>query len=170
MAKEITIPAEASYHVKNLIINGVPKRVIGKPDVSLLTVLRDQLKMTGTKRGCDCGQCGVCNVILNGKVVRSCITRWKNVPEFSQITTIEGIGTPDNLHALQWAMIVCGAIQCGFCTPGFITSGKALLDQNPNPTREEVREKLDGLPLHRLQADSRRGYEGRRHPARRGEN
>ena len=60
MAKEITIPAEASYHVKNLIINGVPKRVIGKPDVSLLTVLRDQLKMTGTKRGCDCGQCGVC--------------------------------------------------------------------------------------------------------------
>ena len=140
MAKEITIPAEASYHVKNLIINGVPKRVIGKPDVSLLTVLRDQLKMTGTKRGCDCGQCGVCNVILNGKVVRSCITRWKNVPEFSQITTIEGIGTPDNLHALQWAMIVCGAIQCGFCTPGFITSGKALLDQNPNPTREEVRE------------------------------
>ena len=131
---------EATYHVKNISINGVPRRVIGKPEVSLLTVIRDQLKMTGTKRGCDHGQCGVCNVILNGKVVRSCITKWKNVPEYSEITTIEGIGTPENLHALQWAFIVCGAIQCGFCTPGFITAGKALLDINPNPTREEVRE------------------------------
>ncbi len=131
---------EANYHVKNLTINGIPRRVIGKPETPLLTVIRDQLKMTGTKRGCECGQCGVCNVILNGLVVRSCITRWKNVPDFSEITTIEGIGTPDNLHALQWAFIVCGAIQCGFCTPGFITAGKALLDSNPNPTREEVRE------------------------------
>ncbi|HAJ93970.1 MAG TPA: aldehyde oxidoreductase, partial [Synergistaceae bacterium] len=131
---------EANYHVKNLTINGVPRRIIGKPETSLLTVIRDQLKMTGTKRGCDHGQCGVCNVILNGKVVRSCITKWKNVPEYSEITTIEGIGTPENLHALQWAFIVCGAIQCGFCTPGFITAGKALLDSNPSPTREEVRE------------------------------
>ena len=131
---------EANYHVKNLTINGVPRRIIGKPETSLLTVIRDQLKMTGTKRGCDHGQCGVCNVILNGKVVRSCITKWKNVPEYSEVTTIEGIGTPENLHALQWAFIVCGAIQCGFCTPGFITAGKALLDSNPSPTREEVRE------------------------------
>ncbi|MEA4873130.1 MAG: molybdopterin cofactor-binding domain-containing protein [Synergistaceae bacterium] len=131
---------EANYHVKNLTINGVPRRIIGKPETSLLTVIRDQLKMTGTKRGCDHGQCGVCNVILNGKVVRSCITKWKNVPEYSEVTTIEGIGTPENLHALQWAFIVCGAIQCGFCTPGFITAGKVLLDSNPSPTREEVRE------------------------------
>lgn len=131
---------EANYHVKNLTINGVPRRIIGKPETTLLTVIRDQLKMTGTKRGCDHGQCGVCNVILNGKVVRSCITKWKNVPEYSEVTTIEGIGTPENLHALQWAFIVCGAIQCGFCTPGFITAGKALLDSNPSPTREEVRE------------------------------
>ena len=131
---------EANYHVKNLTINGVPRRIIGKPETTLLTVIRDQLKMTGTKRGCDHGQCGVCNVILNGNVVRSCITKWKSVPEYSEITTIEGIGTPENLHALQWAFIVCGAIQCGFCTPGFITAGKALLDSNPSPTREEVRE------------------------------
>lgn len=131
---------EANYHVKNLTINGIPRRVIGKPETTLLTVIRDQLKMTGTKRGCDCGQCGVCNIILNGKVVRSCITRWKNVPDYAEIITIEGIGTPDNLHALQWAFIVCGSIQCGFCTPGFITAGKALLDSNPSPTREEVRE------------------------------
>ena len=141
MAKEMSAAQlSASYVVKNLTINGVPRRVIGKPDVTLLTVLREQLKMTGTKRGCNCGQCGVCNVILNGKVVRACITRWKSVPEFSQITTIEGVGTPENLHALQWAMIVCGAIQCGFCTPGFIMCGKALLDENKNPTREEVRD------------------------------
>ncbi|MCF0247092.1 MAG: molybdopterin-dependent oxidoreductase, partial [Synergistes sp.] len=138
MAKEI--PELATFHVKNLVINGVPRRVIGKPMVTLLTVLREQLKMTGTKRGCNCGQCGVCNVILNGKVVRACITRWKDIPEFSEITTIEGIGSPAALHAMQWAMIVCGAIQCGFCTPGFIICGKALLDQNQNPTREEVRE------------------------------
>ncbi len=131
---------EANYHVKNLTINGVPRRVIGKPETTLLTVIRDQLKMTGTKRGCNCGQCGVCNIILNGRVVRSCITRWKNVPEYSDIVTIEGIGTTDNLHAIQWAFIVCGAIQCGFCTPGFITCTKALLDQDPSPTREEVRD------------------------------
>ena len=131
---------EANFHVKNLTINGVPRRIIGKPETSLLTVIRDQLKMTGTKRGCDHGQCGVCNVIMDGKVVRSCITKWKNVPEYAQITTIEGIGTPENLHALQWAFIVCGAIQCGFCTPGFITAGKALLDSRPNPTREDVRD------------------------------
>lgn len=131
---------EKNYIVKNLTINGAPRRIIGKPDSTLLTVIRDQLKMTGTKRGCDMGQCGVCNVILNGEVVRSCITRWKNVPDLSGVVTIEGVGTPENLHALQWAFIVTGAIQCGFCTPGFITAGKALLDSNPNPTREEVRD------------------------------
>ncbi|MEG1798933.1 MAG: molybdopterin cofactor-binding domain-containing protein, partial [Synergistaceae bacterium] len=132
--------AESMYHVKNMTINGVPRRVIAKPETTLLTVIRDQLKLTGTKRGCDCGQCGVCNVILNGKVVRGCITRWKNVPEFSEIVTVEGIGTPDSLHAIQWAFIVTGAIQCGFCTPGFVVCTKALLDSNPNPTREEARD------------------------------
>ena len=132
--------AESMYHVKNMTINGVPRRVIAKPETTLLTVIRDQLKLTGTKRGCDCGQCGVCNVILNGKVVRGCITRWKNVPEFSEIVTVEGIGTPDSLHAIQWAFIVTGAFQCGFCTPGFVVCTKALLDSNPNPTREEARD------------------------------
>ena len=129
---------EANYHVKNLTINGVPRRIIGTPETSLLTVIRDQLKMTGTKRGCDHGQCGVCNVIMNGKVVRSCITKWKNVPEYAQITTIEGIGTPENLHALQWAFIVCGAIQCGFCTSGMILTAKALLDRQKKPSKEQI--------------------------------
>ena len=145
MAEEVKEPRLkisefAQYTVKHLTINGVPRRVIAKPDTTLLTVIRDQLKLTGTKRGCDCGQCGVCNVILNGKVVRGCITRWKNVPEDSDIITVEGIGTPDHLHAIQWAFIVTGAIQCGFCTPGFVVCTKALLEANPNPTREEVRD------------------------------
>ncbi|MDO5562224.1 MAG: molybdopterin-dependent oxidoreductase [Synergistaceae bacterium] len=134
------IPEIAQYHVKNLTINGIPRRVIGKPDTTLLTVLREQLKLTGTKRGCNCGQCGVCNVILNGSVVRACVTRWKNVEEHSEIITVEGIGTPDHLHAIQWAFIVTGAIQCGFCTPGYIVCTKALLEKNPSPTREEARE------------------------------
>ena len=130
----------AQFTVKHLTVNGIPRRVIAKPDATLLTVIRDQLKLTGTKRGCNCGQCGVCNVILNGKVVRSCITRWKMVEDFSDIITIEGIGTPDRLHAIQLAFIVTGAIQCGFCTPGFIICTKSLLDHNPNPTREEARD------------------------------
>lgn len=132
--------AEPMYHVKKIVVNGIPRRVLAKPDTTLLTVLREQLKMTGTKRGCNCGQCGACNVILNGTVVRSCITRWKAVPEDSEVITIEGLGTPDNLHAIQWAFIVTGAIQCGFCTPGFIMCTKGLLDTNPSPTREEARE------------------------------
>ena len=88
---------EKQFHVKRIHLNGVPKRIVADPGVTLLTVIRDQQKLTGTKRGCNCGQCGVCNVILNGKVVRACIMRWKNVPEESQITTIEGVGTPENL-------------------------------------------------------------------------
>jgi aldehyde oxidoreductase len=77
---------------------------------------------------------------MNGKLLRSCITKWNSVPEEAEILTIEGVGAPGRLHALQWAFIKTGAIQCGFCTPGFIMSAKALLEQNPNPTREEVRE------------------------------
>src|SRR5690606_23529617 len=106
----------------------------------LAEVLRGQLGLTGTKVGCGQGQCGSCSVILNGKVVRSCTTTMKRVPAESEITTIEGIGTPDDLHPLQKAWVVHGGAQCGYCSPGFIVSSKALLDQNPDPTREEVRE------------------------------
>jgi aldehyde oxidoreductase len=127
------------YHVKKININGIPKRIMADPEATLLEVIREQQHMTGTKRGCNCGQCGVCNVILNDKAVRSCVTKWKNVPENSQVCTIEGVGTVTAPHALQMAFIVNGAIQCGFCTPGFIMVAKNLLDHNPSPTREEVR-------------------------------
>jgi aldehyde oxidoreductase len=128
------------FHVKRININGVPKRIIAAPETTLLEVIREQQHMTGTKRGCNCGQCGVCNVILNGKVVRACITRWKNIQEDSELLTIEGVGTVTAPHALQISFIVNGAIQCGFCTPGFIMVAKKLLEDNPTPTREEVRE------------------------------
>jgi aldehyde oxidoreductase len=133
-------PSKKLYSVKKISINGIPKRIVADPETTLLEVIREQQHMTGTKRGCNCGQCGVCNVILNDKVVRSCVTRWKNVPEDSAVLTIEGVGTVTAPHAIQLSFIVNGAIQCGFCTPGFVMVAKHLLEHNPNPTREEVRE------------------------------
>jgi aldehyde oxidoreductase len=125
---------------KTLMINGMGKTVIADPEASLADVLREQLRLTGTKVGCGQGQCGACSVIMNGKLIRSCITKMKKVPDDAMVTTIEGIGTPDNLHALQLAWMVHGGAQCGFCSPGFIVSAKALLDENNNPTREDVRD------------------------------
>jgi aldehyde oxidoreductase len=123
-----------------LHINGMPKAVITEPDTMLADVLREQLNLTGTKVGCGQGQCGCCSVILDDKVVRSCITKMKRVEDGARITTIEGIGTPDNLHALQLAWTVHGGAQCGFCSPGFIVSAKGLLDKNSKPTRQQVRD------------------------------
>ncbi len=125
---------------RTLMINGLAKTVIADAEVSLADVLREQLKLTGTKVGCGQGQCGACNVIMNGKLTRSCITKMKRVPDDAMVTTIEGLGTPDNLHALQLSWMVHGGAQCGFCSPGFIVSAKALLDENKNPTREDVRD------------------------------
>jgi len=125
---------------KVLHINGMPRTVIAQPEAMLAEVLREQLNLTGTKVGCGQGQCGCCSVILNGKVVRSCITKFRRLEDGSLVTTIEGVGTPDNLHALQMAWTVHGGAQCGFCSPGFIVSAKGLLDENQNPTRQEVRD------------------------------
>jgi aldehyde oxidoreductase len=125
---------------KSLVINGSKMIVVAEPDAKLSDVLRKQLGLTGTKVGCGIGECGSCSVILNGKVVRSCITRMKRIEEYSEIITIEGVGNKDNLHPLQIAWMVHGGAQCGFCTPGFIVSAKVLLEENDNPTREEVRE------------------------------
>ena len=123
-----------------LNVNGFEKTVTADPAASLADVLRESLFLTGTKVGCGKGECGACSVILNGKLVRSCIVKMKQVPDGAAITTIEGVGSPDNLHPLQLAWIKYNGAQCGFCTPGFIVSAKALLDENASPTREEVRE------------------------------
>ena len=125
---------------KILNVNGVEKTVLTDPDAFLANVLRESLFLTGTKVGCGKGECGACSVILNGKVVRSCVIRIRNVPDHAVVTTIEGVGTPKNLHALQLAWIAHNGAQCGFCSPGFIVSAKALLDENSNPTREEARD------------------------------
>ncbi len=125
---------------KVLIINGLPRTLLVDPEASLASVLREQLLLTGCKVGCNQGQCGTCSIIMNGEVVRSCIVKMKRVPDEAKITTIEGLATPDNLHPLQVAWMAYGCAQCGFCSPGFILSAKVLLDKNPNPTREEVRE------------------------------
>ena len=125
---------------KTLIVNGISRTILHDPKATLSTVLRKQLMILGVKVGCDAGQCGACNVIMDGKLIRSCITKMSRVSDGASITTIEGIGTPDNLHPIQLAWIRHGGAQCGFCTPGFIVSSKALLDSNPNPSREDIRD------------------------------
>lgn len=125
---------------KTLIINGVKRTVIADAETTLAQLLRKQLCFTGTKVSCGKGECGTCAVIMDGKVVKSCITKIKRIPDEAQIITIEGVGSQENLHPLQLSWMIHGAAQCGFCTPGFIVSAKALLDQNVNPTREDVRD------------------------------
>jgi aldehyde oxidoreductase len=121
-------------------VNGIARSLIVDPAQSLADALRKQLLLTGCKVGCGQGQCGSCSVIMDGKLVRSCIVKMAKVPDNAEITTIEGLGGVDNLHPLQVAWIAHGGAQCGFCTTGFIMSAKVLLEQNSNPTREEVRD------------------------------
>jgi aldehyde oxidoreductase len=125
---------------KNIIVNGVEQTVIVDPEASLADVIRNQLGLTGTKVGCGTAQCGSCSIIMDGQVVRSCVMKMKRVADGASITTIEGVGTPANLHPLQLAWVAHGGAQCGFCSPGFIVSAKALLDKNSTPTREDVRD------------------------------
>ncbi len=125
---------------KEIVVNGVVKHLVVDAESSLASVIRNNLTMTGTKVGCSQGQCGACSVIMDGQVIRSCATKMKRVTDGARITTIEGIGTPDCLHPVQMAWIAHGGAQCGFCSPGFIVSAKGLLDTNPNPSRDEVRE------------------------------
>lgn len=125
---------------KVLKINGQERTLIVDLQSTLADVLRKQLLLTGCKVGCGKGQCGACSVLLNGKVVLSCVTKMSRVEDGAEILTIEGLGTPDNLHPLQVAWMGHGCAQCGFCSPGFIMSAKGLLDANPSPTREEVRD------------------------------
>lgn len=122
-----------------LIINGAERMFICDPAKDTLADVLRRLGLTGTKIGCGTGVCGACSVLIDGKVVRSCVKKIKDVSEFSSIITIEGIGTPNHLDPLQLAWIVYGGVQCGFCTPGFIVSAHALLLENDHPTREEVR-------------------------------
>ncbi|MCJ2166327.1 MULTISPECIES: 2Fe-2S iron-sulfur cluster-binding protein, partial [unclassified Pseudodesulfovibrio] len=111
-----------------------------EPEESLANVLRANLGLTSVKVGCDTGMCGSCTVIKDGKLARSCSTKMKRVDNGTKIMTLEGIGTPDNLHPIQLAWIAYGGAQCGFCSPGFLVSTYALLESNPKPTRDEIRD------------------------------
>lgn len=102
-------------------------------------MLRKQLLLTGTKISCNDGHCGACFVILGGKLMLACLVKMSKVADGAKIETVEGIDTPEKLHPIRMAFAVYGATQCGFCTPGMVVSAKALLDKNPKPTREEVR-------------------------------
>ncbi|MFC2019995.1 (2Fe-2S)-binding protein [Chloroflexota bacterium] len=130
--------------VINLRINGADEEVAVEPLWTLAFVLREVLGLTGTKIGCGQGECGSCTVIIEGKAVRSCIFPVMKA-RGKEILTIEGLrGKNGDLHPLQQAFIEHFALQCGFCTPGMILTAKALLDENPHPTEEEVREYLRG--------------------------
>lgn len=124
-------------------VNGQDVELDVDPMATLLDVLREQLGLTGTKNGCDAGDCGACTVIMDGKAILSCLTPVLQAAG-KEIATVEGLAQEGKLHPLQEAFIECGAVQCGFCTPGMLLSAKALLDQNPSPTQEEVKVAISG--------------------------
>lgn len=127
-----------------LTVNGVKRELLVNPQDLLLNVLREQLGLTGAKYGCGIGECGSCTVILDGEPILSCLTLAVAV-DGSEIVTIEGLSESDgSLHPVQESFLEHGAVQCGFCTPGMILMAKNLLDKNPHPSEEEIREHIRG--------------------------
>jgi carbon-monoxide dehydrogenase small subunit len=132
-----------SKHHVSAVINGEPTEFLCETQQTLLDVLRDEIGLTGSKEGCASGDCGACSVIVDGRLVCSCLILGCEA-EGTSITTIEGIAQGDHLHPVQQKFLEHAALQCGFCTPGLIVASKALLDENPNPTEEEARYWLAG--------------------------
>src|SRR3974390_1442271 len=132
----------AKQHVST-IINGEPVEYLCEPQQTMLDVLRDTLNLTGSKEGCSSGDCGACSVIVDGRVVCSCLMLAVEA-EGHKIETIESLADGDKLHPLQQQFLEHAALQCGFCTPGFLVAAKALLDRNPSPTETEARYWLPG--------------------------
>jgi len=126
-----------------IYVNGESYETLVKPSTTLLDFLRDHLFLTGTKKGCNTGECGACTVILDGKVVNACLVLAVDASG-SHVTTVEGLGDAEHPHLLQVAFAEHGAIQCGYCTPGMLISSKALLDRNPNPSEAEIKMTLAG--------------------------
>jgi len=124
-------------------INGEPVEFLCDPSDTLLSVLRNELGMTGTKEGCGSGDCGACSVTVNGRLVCSCLVLAVEVGD-ADVGTVEGIAKGDKLHVIQEKFLEHAALQCGICTPGLIVATKALLEENPNPTEEEARYYLAG--------------------------
>ena len=127
-----------------LRVNGVKREILVSPNELLLNILRDRLGLTGAKYGCGIGECGSCTVLVDGEPVLSCLTLAIGL-DGSDIVTVEGLSQSDgSLHPIQESFLEHGAVQCGFCTPGMILMGKALLDENPNPTEDEIRGHIRG--------------------------
>jgi isoquinoline 1-oxidoreductase alpha subunit len=128
---------------RSIRVNGRSRPIDVEPDEPLLWVLRDRLKLTGTKFGCGEGVCGSCSVLINGEAYRSCMVTVGEVADGDEIVTIEGLGQPGNLSPLQQAFIDHTAFGCGYCTPGMIVTADAFLRRNPHPTRDEIVEAMD---------------------------
>jgi aerobic carbon-monoxide dehydrogenase small subunit len=126
-----------------LRVNGIDRTLTVAPNRTLLQVLREDLKLTGTKLGCGIGECGACTVLMDGEPVNACLVMAVKA-EGHEILTIEGLGTRDHLHPLQEGFIEHGAVHCGFCTPGMIMAAKALLDRSPHPSLPEIKDALAG--------------------------
>ena len=135
--------ADRSKKTISVTVNGAEHTLTIPPDRVLLDMLREDLGLTGTKRGCGNGECGACSVIMDGVLVNSCL-----VPAMkangSEILTVEGLGDEGGLHPIQEAFLEKGAVQCGFCTPGMLLAAKSLLDQNPHPSIEEIKKAISG--------------------------
>ena len=127
----------------SLNVNGRPHKVTFEPSLSLLDLLRNDLGYKGAKLCCNTGECGACTILLNGKTVNSCVVLAADA-NGAEIVTVEGLADGDRLHPVQQAFIDTGAVQCGYCTPGFIISIKALLDRSKKPTADEIEEAVSG--------------------------
>ena len=132
-----------TYHTLTLTVNGELETVTVPGHMTLLQMLREELVLTGTKNGCAAGECGACTVLLNGEAVNSCLVLGVEC-DGAQILTIEGLSGDRRLAPLQQALIEAGGVQCGFCTPGVLISARVLLDRNPHPDEQEIREALVG--------------------------
>lgn len=130
-------------HSITVTVNGRPEYLTVPPNMTLLRMLREVLALTGTKNGCEAGECGACTVLLDGQPVNSCLTLAVEA-DGREVTTVEGLAEDGQLSALQEAFVELNAVQCGFCTPGMLVSGHALLARNPRPTEQEIKEAMLG--------------------------
>ncbi len=137
------MPRPIGRELLRVQVNGEERELLVRPYATLLEVLREELRLSGTKHGCELGECGACTVLVDGLPQLSCLLLPAQV-EGAAITTIEGLADGAALHAVQRAFVERGGLQCGYCTPGMVLAAKALLDANPTPTRQEIKEALAG--------------------------